>query len=123
MSFFSNLFGNGESTSQYTFWKDLKTENDLNEAIAESHHKKVVIFKHSNRCFISKGVLKNFEKEVGESDKDVSYYFLDLIAYRGLSNKIAEDLDVVHQSPQIIVLENGKVVKHASHESISLSLV
>ena len=67
--------------------------------------------------------MKNFEKEVGGSDKEVSYYFLDLIEYRPISNKIAEQFGVTHQSPQLIVLENGKAVQNASHQSISVNLI
>lgn len=121
MSFLNKIFGNSEEEkTSPTFWQNLTTEEDLSKAIAESFEKKVVIFKHSTRCFISKTVLKNFEKEVANSDKDVEYYFLDLIAYRAISNKIAEDFGVTHQSPQMIVLENGKAVKDASHQSISV---
>ena len=89
----------------------------------KSFEKKVAIFKHSTRCHISKTVLRNFESEVQNTDKNVEYYFLDLLAHRNLSNKIAEDFGVEHQSPQLIVLENGKSVKDASHQAISLHLV
>lgn len=123
MSFFNKIFGSSEEEkSSPEFWKYIESEEDLNRAIAVSTEKKVAIFKHSTRCFISKTVLKNFEKEVENSDKNVDYYFLDLLAHRDLSNKIADDLGVTHQSPQLIVLENGVVVNHASHQSISLSL-
>lgn len=124
MSFFNKMFGSSEDEkSSLTFWKNIESEADLNKAIEESSTKKVAIFKHSTRCFISKTVLKNFEREVQNSDKDVSYYFLDLIANRNLSNKIADDFRVTHQSPQLIVLENGKAVNDASHQSISVSLI
>lgn len=123
MSFFNKIFGSlEEEKSSPEFWKYIESEEDLNRAIAVSTEKKVAIFKHSTRCFISKTVLKNFEKEVENSDKNVDYYFLDLLAHRDLSNKIADDLGITHQSPQLIVLENGVVVNHASHQSISLSL-
>ena len=123
MSFFNKIFGSSEEEkSSPEFWKYIESEEDLNRAIAVSTEKKVAIFKHSTRCFISKTVLKNLEKEVENSDKNVDYYFLDLLAHRDLSNKIADDLGVTHQSPQLIVLENGVVVNHASHQSISLSL-
>ena len=124
MSFFNKIFRSSEEEkSSPEFWKYLESEEDLNRAIAVSTEKKVAIFKHSTRCFISKTVLKNLEKEVENSDKNVDYYFLDLLAHRDLSNKIADDLGVTHQSPQLIVLENGVVVNHASHQSISLSLI
>ena len=124
MSFLNKIFGSSEEEkSGETFWKSIKSEEDLQSAIAESTEKKVVIFKHSTSCFISKTVLKNFEKEVANSDKDVSYYFLDLLANRSISNKIADDLGVTHQSPQLIVLENGKAVANASHQSISVDII
>ncbi len=124
MSFLDKLFGKSEQESnQPTFWKKMCDDKDLKEAIENSHNNKVVIFKHSTRCFISKTVLKNFENEVKNSDKKVDYYYLDLLACRSLSNKIAEKFGVVHQSPQIIVLEDGVAVQNASHQAISLSLV
>jgi bacillithiol system protein YtxJ len=124
MSFLNKLFGSPEKeNSSETFWKNITSEEDLNKAIEESATKKVAIFKHSTSCFISKTVLKNFEKEVENIDKEVSYYFLDLLAHRNISNKIAEQLEVTHQSPQLIVLENGKATKNASHSDISVSLL
>lgn len=123
MSFLDKFFGRSEEKSNEDFWKDLHSEADLETAVQESFSKKVVLFKHSTRCFISKTVLKNFEAEVKKANPDASFYFLDLIAHRNISNKIAEDFGVTHQSPQLIVLQNGKAVKDASHQSISLSLV
>ena len=124
MSFLDKIFGNSEEQkTETTFWNNIESEEDLNNAIEKSFEKKVAIFKHSTRCHISKTVLRNFEKEVEKSDKETEFYFLDLLAHRNLSNKIAEDLGVVHQSPQLIVLENGKAVKDASHQAISLNLV
>ena len=127
MSFLNKLFGNDEpkssNTAENTFWKNIESEDDLKEATQKSFHKKVVIFKHSTRCQISKMVLKNFEKEVASSDKEVEYYFLDLIKYRPISNQIVEDFGVSHQSPQMIVLVDGKAVANASHQSISVSLI
>lgn len=106
-----------------TFWKPLVSEEDLSKAIHESYQHKVVIFKHSTRCFISKSVLKSFENEVMEDSKDAGYYFLDLLKYRPISNKIAEELQVAHQSPQMIVIKDGKVVNDASHERITNQLI
>lgn len=124
MSILNKLFGASSDEKELpTFWKRLNDENDLEEAIEKSKENKVVIFKHSTRCIISKTVLKNFENEVKNSDKKVDFYFLDLLANRGISNKIAERFDVTHQSPQILILENGVSVKDASHQAISLDLV
>lgn len=123
MSFLDKIFGGDDKPKpSTTFWEKISSEQDLTNAVAVSYQRKVIIFKHSTRCHISKMVLQNFEREVEASDRDIAYYFLDLISFRDLSNKIAEDFGVTHQSPQIIVLENGKATKNASHQSITLSL-
>jgi bacillithiol system protein YtxJ len=48
-------------------------------------------------------------------------YYLDLLEHRNISNAIAQDTGVEHESPQAILIENGKVLKHASHMSIYVS--
>ncbi len=124
MSFFDKIFGGSNQTSdQKSFWKNIKSEEDLAEAIKSSYQHKIAIFKHSTSCFISKTVLRNFEKEVESSNEEPEVYYLDLLAYRPLSNKIAEDFGIRHESPQLIVFENGKPVNSASHQDISLSQI
>ena len=124
MSFLDKIFGGSDAEKDsVNFWHSIESESDLKQAVKKSFAKKVAIFKHSTRCHISKTVLRNFEKEVQNSAQDAEFYFLDLLAHRNLSNKIADDFGVQHQSPQLIVLENGKAVKNASHHSISLDLV
>ncbi|AZB26330.1 MULTISPECIES: bacillithiol system redox-active protein YtxJ [Chryseobacterium] len=125
MSFFEKIFGgnNSETSDQKSFWQNIKSEEDLEKAIESSYQHKIAIFKHSTSCFISKTVLRNFEKEIENSDQKVNVYFLDLLAHRPISNKIAEDFGIRHESPQLIVIENGKPVNSASHQDISLSQI
>ncbi|KAB1232413.1 bacillithiol system redox-active protein YtxJ [Chryseobacterium viscerum] len=124
MSFFDKIFGGkSETPDQKSFWKKIESEEDLKKAIEDSFQNKIAIFKHSTSCFISKTVLKNFEREVEHSDKSVSLYYLDLLANRAISSKIAVELGVRHESPQLIVIENGKPVNNASHQDISLSQI
>ncbi|REC44122.1 bacillithiol system redox-active protein YtxJ [Chryseobacterium pennipullorum] len=124
MSFFDKIFGGKEETPDHkSFWKKIESEEDLAKAIEHSFHHKIAIFKHSTSCFISKTVLRNFEKEVQNSDGKADLYYLDLLAHRPISNKIAEDLGIRHESPQFIVIENGKPVNSASHQDISLSQI
>lgn len=124
MGFLDQFFGKKEEQDQSkSLWKKIESEKDLDSAVEKSSKQKVLIFKHSTRCFISKTVLKNFEKQMQASDKDYAYYFLDLLANRSISNEIESRFDVVHQSPQLIVLENGKAVKNASHHNIDLETI
>ena len=98
-------------------WSEIHAERDLNKAIDQSHEEVVGLFKHSTRCSRSHAALHNLK---GSRRQDVSIYYLDLLAYRYLSDLIAQKFGVVHQSPQLILLKHGKVLGHASHESISL---
>lgn len=124
MSFFDKIFGGkSESPDQKSFWKKIESEEDLAKAIEDSHHHRIAIFKHSTSCFISRTVLKNFEREVENSDQPLELYYLDLLAYRPISNKIASDFEIRHESPQLIVIQNGKAVNNASHQDISLSQI
>jgi bacillithiol system protein YtxJ len=96
-------------------WIQLTQISQLKEI--QSSTSKSVIFKHSTRCSISRFVLKNFENEAKPLE-NIQYYFLDLLAYRELSNTVAEVFQVHHESPQLLVIENGSCVYHASHDAI-----
>ena len=124
MGFLDQIFGKKEDQDHSKpLWKKIESQKDLDAAIEKSSQQKVLIFKHSTRCFISKTVLRSFEKQMQESDKNFGYYFLDLLAYRSISNEIESRFDVVHQSPQLIVLENGKAIYNASHQNIALDKI
>ena len=87
-----------------------------------SQNKLQLIFKHSTRCIISKMALKNFESDFLLHDL-IDAYYLDLIAYRSISNEIAEVFEVEHQSPQILLIKDGKVVYNESHEGIDANVL
>ena len=124
MGFLDQLFGKKTESEQVNkWWRKLESEKDLETAVQKSFQSKVLIFKHSTRCFISKTVLKSFEKQIETLDKNYTFYFLDLLENRALSNEIEMRFDVVHQSQQLIVLENGKATHNASHQSIDLEKV
>jgi bacillithiol system protein YtxJ len=99
-------------------WKNLDSENQLESILAESHNFPQVIFKHSTSCPISGMAKRRLE---GEWEFDIEPYYLDLLSYRSISNAIADKFEVVHESPQIILIQNGKVVYTESHLDISVS--
>jgi len=124
MGFLDQIFGKKEEQDHSkSLWKKIESQKDLDSVIEKSFQGKVLIFKHSTRCFISKTMLRSFEKQMQNSDKNYVYYFLDLLAHRAISNEIESRFDVVHQSPQLIVLENGKAVYNASHQNIDLDKI
>lgn len=77
----------------------------------------VLVFKHSTRCSISSMALSRFEREWAVNDA-VKIYYLDLLSFREISNQIAEDTSVFHQSPQVIVFKNKSIIYQASHNQI-----
>lgn len=119
MSFFKDIFGSTDQQGNnlQIEWKNLTTPGQLDDILEESHQKPVVIFKHSTRCGVSRYVLKQFERDfnVGEA---VIPYFLDLLQHRDISNAIADQFHIQHQSPQLIVIKDGTALYDASHDSI-----
>ena len=117
MSFFSKLFNEESSNTNKIEWIPLETIEQLDTIVQESYQMPVLIFKHSTRCSISRFALKRFENEFELQEKVITY-FLDLLNYRETSNEIAVKFGVQHQSPQVLLLKNGKVVYHDSHDGI-----
>jgi len=119
---FNSIFGQDNNPSSFSKlnWILLKDLGQLNEIITISHEKPVVIFKHSTRCSVSRMALKQFENEfdLDSLDQKVLLYFLDLLEYRGISNEIAARFNVIHQSPQLLLIQNGKSVYAVSHSDI-----
>lgn len=99
-------------------WIPLETEEQI--IAIKNHQEPSVIFKHSTRCNISNMVMRFFEKE-WKPMNGVNVYYLDLIAYRNLSTKVAELFQVHHESPQIIVVKDGECILDASHQDVSAS--
>ena len=102
-------------------WIELTEPIQLEAAIQQSFDKPVVFFKHSTRCGISVGAKYALEEYWDFSEEEMVFYYLDLITYRTISNAIADELKIIHQSPQVIVLRNGKAVHTNTHHSINIA--
>ena len=103
-------------------WIEIKSESDLSRIFEKSFHDNtgVAIFKHSTRCSIS-SVAKMRLSLSWDFGEELPIYYLDLIAYRNVSNLIAEKLGVRHESPQLLVINNGECIYNGSHMAISVS--
>lgn len=101
-------------------WKELTKSGQLNEIDTLSKTEKVVIFKHSTRCSISSAALGRIERKWKADDyKKAVPYFLDLIKFRDISQEIAAHYGVEHQSPQLLVIDNGKCIFSETHFDIT----
>lgn len=92
----------------------------LDEVDRLSAEKPVLIFKHSTRCSISSAALARLEREWTKADDERhTVYFLDLLRFRPISNVIAERYGVPHESPQTLVIRNGKCIHDTAHFGIT----
>ena len=123
MGIFSKLFGDQSNESpgnkKKLSWIPLMEESQLNEIEQASFSKPQLIYKHSTTCGISSMVLNMFSKSYDYSEEQADLYFLDLHRHRAISNEVASRLGVRHESPQLIVLDNGEVKVHRSHGAIA----
>lgn len=99
-------------------WTDLTTDEQLNDIKALSASQPVVIFKHSTRCSISHMAHSRLQKLT--NTHGAVFFYLDLLNYRPLSNRIAEEYSVHHESPQVLLIVNGECVYDESHNGITV---
>ena len=100
-------------------WIALTSEDQLTQIRERSEERPQVIFKHSTRCSISSVAKGRLERSKVPPGAD--FYYLDLIGYRSISNKIAEVFNIHHESPQVLVIKNGECIYDDSHMGINMA--
>lgn len=100
--------------------KRIKNNEHLKEFLDSEGY--VFLLKHSGRCPISSAAFREYQKFAANLDagEPVFLYLVDVIYDKPISQQIAEELEVWHQSPQIIFVKNKNVIAHFSHYSITL---
>jgi bacillithiol system protein YtxJ len=126
MGLFDKMFRTAREISKEEInpisWNDLTTTSEVDNIVQSASKKRPqIIFKHSTRCGISKMALKQFESDYDLPSSQADAYYLDLLNHREVSAYIAEELNVQHQSPQVIVIADGNVIHTESHHGISAS--
>jgi bacillithiol system protein YtxJ len=123
MGLFNGLFGGKDEKESKKDkelpWIPLTTLEQVQEIDKKSKIKTQVIFKHSTTCGISRMVINMFKETYAFSEEQIDLYYLDLHAYREVSNEVGYKFQVLHQSPQLLVLKNGIAVAHSSHGAIT----
>jgi len=121
MGLLNKLFGGENEVKEEKLlpWIPLNESPQLDFIQTKSSTKTQVIFKHSTRCGISRMVMKQFVDAYNFTEKDLDLYYLDLLNYRDVSNEVGYKFQVMHESPQLLVIKNEAVVAHASHGAIN----
>lgn len=100
-------------------WKRLDHLSQLDTIAEASNGQPQLIFKHSTRCSISSAAKHRLELELDALGQRFNLYFLDLVLHREVSNGVANRFGAIHESPQVLVVEKGKVVINITHYDIS----
>jgi len=99
-------------------WIPLTGIHQLDEIVLLSSQKPQLIFKHSTRCSISMVVKSRLEKS--DNPENIDCYYLDLLNYRDISNRIADMFNVHHESPQVLLIKNGECIYDESQMGITM---
>lgn len=101
-------------------WKEITTLEEWNEIIEKSSERGQVILKHSTTCPVSSNALHEYEQYLKDTPNDqMEYTLVKVIESRPVSNQIAEDLGVKHESPQIIFIKDKDKYWSASHWAVT----
>ncbi len=95
-----------------------KYSKEIDIPLVLNQERPSIIFKHSNRCSLSDIALQRMLSAEHEINKHFDFHLIDVIVDRSLSQHIANELEVHHESPQAIVIHNGEVVLAESHLAI-----
>jgi bacillithiol system protein YtxJ len=107
-----------------TPWQPLTQAEQLQDIVRESHEQPILIFKHSTSCSISAAAKGKIERQWDDAGlDDVKLYYLDLLRFRPISGDIAQQFGVRHESPQLLLIQDGECRYTASHMGIRLSEV
>jgi len=102
-------------------WKKLDSVAQYEDLMKASNDKPFAVFKHSTRCSVSNMAKKKLEFEWSFKEEQIPIYYLDLLVYREISNRLSNDLHIEHQSPQLLVIQNQKAIYHQSHGEIEVA--
>ncbi len=101
-------------------YKEITSIDEWNSVFEASSERPLVVFKHSTTCPVSANAHEEFTNYLNGTPKaDTEYVLVKVIESRPVSNQIAEDTSVKHESPQILYIDNKKKVWSASHWSVT----
>jgi bacillithiol system protein YtxJ len=98
-------------------WERLNTTADLDAMNAASFQQPILLFKHSTTCMTSRMALDRMERDPSGA-RDRRWFLIDVHRDRPISNAIADRYDVQHESPQVLVIDQGTCRYTASHIAI-----
>lgn len=117
MSFMS-FFNSARSNSSQAVWSDIPGPEGVKTILRKSEEKPQLIYKHSPRCSVSFMAKQELEKFADDLAGVADLYMVNVINRRDLSHAIASELNVRHESPQVIILRDREILWAGSHWAI-----
>jgi thioredoxin 1 len=93
--------------------------SELDAAILESEKRPVLLFKHSRYCGVSAEALDELQSHIEKTPADVAYRMITVQTHRPISDAVSLRLGLRHETPQAILLRDGKIIWNASHFRIT----
>ncbi len=101
-------------------WIPLEEREFIAHLAAKSFSHPCLIFKHSTRCMLSTIAKMRLEEDWPLNSTPVQPYLLDIIAYPHISSAVSDYFSEFHESPQLLLIQNGECTYEASHQEISV---
>ena len=95
--------------------RSLASDADLDLALDASHREPIIVFKHSESC----GASVFADELLTAGDPAAPVHRLVVQRHRAASNRLARQLGVRHESPQVIIVARGVAVWHTSHAGVT----
>ncbi len=114
-----SLFSKKEDTSVFN-WDQVINQAELKEILSSSAFSRtpILFFKHSSRCGISRMILSRFQEKYAEILDEVPCYLINVLDQRDISNFLASNFAITHESPQLLLVSGDNCLANASHNDI-----
>ena len=97
--------------------------DDLDAALARASTRPILIFKHSPTCGASAQAYEEIELLLEDPAWPTDVYVVSVLTSRVVSNEIAKRLNLRHESPQVLLVQDGVVRWHASHFRVTAEAI
>ena len=99
-------------------WNVLTEEQQVADVMKASNDMPQLVYKHSHTCGICHVAKERIEESFDEIKKCADMHFVNVKKSRTVSSAFAEKLGIRHESPQVLIIDQGECIWHQSHWSI-----
>jgi bacillithiol system protein YtxJ len=100
--------------------RELLSIEDWHVCMEDSYEAPQLLLKHSTACPISAEALKEFKIFISQAKRKMQFAMVKVIESRSVSNEIAEEMHLKHESPQVLLIRDQEVLWHTSHWNITV---